>query len=835
MMTTRILELGEVGAGDVARVGGKGASLGELLRAGVDVPGGFVLDAATYRAAVAEAKLWPRIERALAGAGVAEGDAVACDAASRAIRPLFEGLWLGELDAPLEARLAPLGAVAVRSSATAEDLPDASFAGQQETFLGVRGLAAVKEAIAKCWASLWTARAISYRARQGYEQAEVALAVVVQEMVAPDVAGVLFTIDPVSGRKDEMLLDASYGLGEAVVSGMVTPDSFRLGRKGKLVREFRLGSKERRIDATLEGGTRTTDVSPSDRARPCLDDASLHAIAALGERAEAHYGTPQDLEFALCDGRAVLLQSRPITTRAEAPPRYGRLQRRTLDDILEHYPAPPLPLDEVAVVDGYEALQKTLRLGGLRLPHAREVLRMDDDGVCRVRPPPLRVGLAALGVPVVLRHAWRRDPDDWRSVADALEPSVSGAPPGELGDTALLSRLRDALSLATAIADARFSSVLLPMALWGAWLAVLTRLARHPVDPFDWLGGLSYETVQVERALQEVADQAMAHPDVRALYLERPPTEVVARLADTKGSDAVGAALERLMTEHGARTAKMYVPFSTESWSEDATPVHALVAAMVRAAAPGAAKARFEAATAKYEAVREAVQRRLPRFLRATFVSTLDRYRRAHVEREASLYAIERTLRAARLAARELGRRLAARGLLAAASHVVYARFEELESATTGAPSDLRRRVARRRARRELAVASWRAQRPVSDATSDEALRGVAGSPGAAEGPVRLVLDVGDFGKLQAGDVLVCPYTDPTWTPLFALAAAVVADTGGPLSHAAIVAREYGIPAVLGTESGTRSLRDGERVAVDGRAGTVHRIGAAATGDDRPT
>ena len=179
---------------------------------------------------------------------------------------------------------------------------------------------------------------------------------------------------------------------------------------------------------------------------------------------------------------------------------------------------------------------------------------------------------------------------------------------------------------------------------------------------------------------------------------------------------------------------------------------------------------------------------------------------------------------AARAAADEAGRRLAARGVLGAASHVVYARLAEVEDALAGRAGNLRSVVGRRRARRELAVATWRSQRAPPKVTAGVAVAGVPGSPGVAEGPVRIVHDVADFGRLQPGDVLVCPYTDPTWTPLFGLAAAVVADTGGPLSHAAIVAREYGIPAVLGTEAGTTALKDGERVVVDGAAGTVRRV-----------
>lgn len=818
-----IVDLNQVGRADGARVGGKGASLGELMRAGIRLPGGFVVEAAAYRAAVAAAGIGPQIAAALAEPGVPEGEAEPCERASERIRALFSRVALGELEAALRARVEGMGPVAVRSSATAEDLPDASFAGQQETFLGVRGSDAVCDAVRRCWASLWTARAISYRARQGYDHAEVALAVVVQQMVEPEVAGVLFTRDPVTGNADEMLLNASWGLGESVVSGLVTPDTWRLDRKRGRVLELRIGAKERRIVSIPEGGTRTEDVPAADRARPCLDDRAVAALHALGERVEAWYGAPQDLEFACVSDEVVLLQARPITTTVTPPTRLSRTQRRVLDDILEHYPSPPLPLDEEPVVEGYESLQTMIRDLGVAIPHAREVLRMDADGVFRVLPPAMRPTLRLLRLPGVLRAAWRLDPEAWKAAVTSRQEQVLGCDPTALGDEGLVAQIRAALDLAAHIAVVRFRQVLLPMGLWGAWLAVLSRLARHPVDSLEWLGGLRFKTVEVDLALQVVADAVMDEEDARAIYLAEPPERVEAALDATPRGRRMLGLIEEFLAQHGARTAKAYVPFSTRSWGEDSAPLHALLAVMVRAGERGRAGQRAAAGAEKLAAIRHLVHARLPRWLRGSFDRTLDAYRCSHVGREATLYAIEEAFVAARRAVDEIGRRLTARGVLAAPAHVVYARLEELAVALGGEPGELRRVVGRRRARRELAVAAWRGQRRPPERRGAAALRGTAGSPGTAEGPVRVVRGVQDFARLQAGDVLVCPYTDPTWTPLFGLAAAVVADTGGPLSHAAIVAREYGIPAVLGTEVGTTELGDGEGVVVDGGAGVVHR------------
>ncbi len=817
-----IIELDQVGRGDVGRVGGKGASLGELLRAGVPLPGGFVIEAAAYRAAVAAADAWPAIEAALSARGVASGEADACEAAAAMIREVFLRVPLGALEVPLRARVDGIGQVAVRSSATAEDLPDASFAGQQETFLGVLGADAICEAVRRCWASLWTARSISYRARQGFDHAEVALAVVVQEMVEPLVAGVLFTRDPVGGRADELLLNASWGLGESVVSGVVTPDSWRLGRAGALVRELRVGSKETRIVARAGGGTVTEPVPEALRARACLDAPALRALVSLGERVEALYGAPQDLEFAWTGTELFLLQSRPITTRAQPAARLSRAQRRVLDDILEHYPTAPLPIDEAPVVEGYEALQEMLRAAGLALPHAREVLCMDADGVTRVLPPPTRPTSRLLALPATLKAAWARDPDAWLEAVAAPRAEILSREPRALDDAALAVQLRGALDLAALTGRVRFTDVIAPMSLRGAWLGALSRLARLPVQPTGWLGGLSYRTLEIELALQRVADAILDRPAVLELYLSTAPDEVRDALATAPGGPDVAHLVDELLAEHGARAAGAYVPFSTRSWREDRGPLHAALAVMVRTGERGAAGRRAEAAAARHVELRARVRERLPAALRGTFDRTLSAYRRAHVAREASLYAIEEAFAAARGAVDELAIRLTTRGALGAPSHAAYARVDELIAALDGDSADLRQVVARRRARRELAVSTWRAQRRPPSRRGGAVVAGAAGSPGLAEGPVRILRSIGEFPSLGAGDVLVCPHTDPTWTPLFGLAAAVVADTGGPLSHAAIVAREYGIPAVLGTGTGTTTLRDGDWVIVDGSSGEVH-------------
>jgi pyruvate,water dikinase len=675
------------------------------------------------------------------------------------------------------------GPVAVRSSATAEDLPDASFAGQQETVLGVGDAEALLQAVRRCWSSLWTSRAIAYRVRQGFSHEEVSLAVVVQRMIEPEAAGVLFTIDPV-GNADDMVVNAAYRLGEAVVSGWVTPDQWRLARRDGRVVAHTLGSKERRV-VSQPGGVRTEAVPAELRARPCLSTTALTELFTLARQIEADEGLPQDIEFAWADGRIHLLQSRPVTTR---PPRLGALsagERRMLDDLLEHYPSAPLPLDEEPLQRGYDQLLEMARDVGIAYPPAAEILRMDDDGVFRAFPVRPRLGAALLRLPRALWRAARSTPANWTmSLPDAGIDTAAW----------LVTDVRD-------LDDAAL-------------------LAGQRVDPFAWLGGLRYRTIDVEHGLQELADHVLGSPDLRTRYAGAGPLPTADSLADTDEGRTYLLAIERFLS-----TAMPYLPFSTRSWAEDPTGLHLAVQAIVRAGHPGAAAERTRAGAQRFQALVDRVKERLPRMFHGRFDRALAAYRSAHVGREASLYAIEEAYGGARQALWELGRRLADAGILGAPGHVVFARLSELDAVCIGElpAAELRHRVGRRRARREVAVQAWRSQRPPATSPAGDGLVGMAGSPGVASGPVRVIRGLDDFASLQADEILVCPYTDPTWTPLFALAAAVVSDTGGALSHAAIVAREYGIPAVLGTEVGTSILRDGEMIHVDGSTGLVRR------------
>ncbi len=831
-----ILWFENIGVLDAAKVGGKAANLGECARAGLPVPRGFVVGTEAYRQATRS--LTAEIA-SLAERGEAESarDLILTGALPETISNAITSAYRKLGEPP----------VAVRSSATAEDLADASFAGQQDTYLNVCGIDELLTAVRCCWASLWSDRAVAYRTQQGVKTDGLALAVVVQEMVAPDVAGVLFTRNPVSGDDKKMLVSASYGLGESVVSALVTPDTYELARATGTLTQREIGTKETRIDAA-SSGTVTGEVLRADRERPCLSDAQLLQLLTLGKRVEKHYGSGQDIEWAFVGDELYLLQARPITTEvADVPghePVRGRFGEFLRDDLTEHFPG-PFPLDLVAVrgvIDG------ALRAFGVSEVQGSTLIQGDDDGVIRLtlaRFKPL--GSFVRNLPRTLREAFRHDPfvwaDEeraWRRELGVMEESAKGL--RSANDAAVFQLMVAALEQAEAITHDRFLNYLVPMMTRRNNATVLIKLARlsKAITTEDLYAGVPYKTAEITAALTELADKAR-HLGVADAITSAPQGEVAAALQRSSEGQEFLEAAESFLFHFGARTARLYLPFSNRSWREAPETFYALLAASLR----GDRRAPDSGADPASQ-----VEQRLPRLLRKFWRRNTEQIRAMHIGREGTVYLIEEFLCVARAARDEIARRLVERGQLTDVEDLKFLYVEEVEEALRGSGdagtarqqditqqpvSDedpgtprgerLKALVVRRRRRRALAELVWwdhsgSGSSQQFDADVSTQLTGLSASAGLAHGPACIVRSPSDFHLLRPGDVLVCPYTDPTWTPLFSLATAVVAETGGPLSHAAIVAREYGIPAVLGA-NGATNLRAGAELAVDGSKGTV--------------
>ncbi|MGP3965408.1 PEP/pyruvate-binding domain-containing protein [Nonomuraea sp. 3N208] len=766
-----VAPLSAFGRGDLAMAGGKGANLGELVRNGFPVPDGFVVTTHAYDL-------------------VAEG---------RTTADMPDELRRTILDAYAELGGGP---VAVRSSATAEDLPGAAFAGQQDTYLNVVGEEPLLDAVRRCWGSLWTERAVAYRARLGIE--DVSMAVVVQSMVEADTAGVMFTANPVSGERTQLVIDASSGLGEAVVSGLVTPDHYVVGAEGDI--EFTPGRREVVIRGKAGGGvTRETGVT-GER----LPDGVVRELAALGRRVAGHFGRPQDIEWAHAGGRVHLLQARPMT--ALPPPPVGRLnpiQRRLAGVLTEYLPVRPYPIDMSTWIPYGPAGLMGKVTGAFGLRRGFEGFLREEDGVVYAFVPPMpHPTLGVLAAPFrVMAKARRYDPARWtedRRFLDYLADvrRLAARDLAAMPWPELIRVPRQALALVAPVADLRIDY------LPGTGLALLRLLVAVKLLRRGRLfGGLLFgavtRTMQANQALARLAELAGR---TGALDADPPPAEFQ-------------AAFQEFMAEYGHRETLSPILVTPPSWADDPETVRGLI--RVLAAEPSERKAADDAMKRLLDHPLLRNPRRRARMKRWVAAA------RAGVAfREDSHFYFTMPQPILRRSLVELGRRLRDKGVLDQPEDVFHLRLEELESfQDTAEDRERLREVARARAVKREELAGTRLIDPAAvfpaRQSGDALLTGSPASGGVVTGPVKVIREPSEFGKLDAGDVLVCPYTNPSWTPLFQRAAAVVVDSGGAASHAAIVAREYGIPAVMGTGTGTSVLEDGRLVTVNGDTGTV--------------
>jgi phosphohistidine swiveling domain-containing protein len=896
---TLILPLDELRAQMLAEVGGKAANLGELCRAGLPVPPGFCVTTEAYRLAAEAAT-------DLAGALDASdlGELAGRARAALLAAPIPDRVRTAVLDAyhrlGTEQDEEDTVPVAVRSSATAEDLPHASFAGQQDTYLNVVGPDAVLDAVRRCWASLWTDRAVSYRAGNGVDHAAVQLAVVVQRMVQARVAGVMFTANPVTGRRGEAVIDASPGLGESVVSGSVNPDRFVVDTERGAILLRRLGDKREVIRSVPGGGTeRITVGDGADRA--CLTDEQVHRLVAMGRAAQAHFGAPQDTEWAFdAAGEPWLTQARPITTLyplpADPPPDPGRTRvyfNATLAQGLIRPitpmgiaafraissgastgtggpPCDPLAGSRMLVVAGQRLFIDVTGVlaspvGRRLVPRLLDVMEARSAVILRelARDPRFaRTGswwqFPRRLLPVLVRYrilprvaegmlrpaAARRRLDEFGvSLRRRLEPTAgTGAQRLDHVERVLGSCLLD---IVTTVGPVALGSA---FGLFGMAAALLRRDAA-PGELATVLRGLPHNvTTEMDLRLWELAAVLRADDAAATRLRELPPAELATRYLAGELPASVQRGVAGFLRRYGHR-AVAEIDIGLPRWSEDPTHLFGVLANYLRCDdAASTPSGRFDAGrrVAQDTVTRlVAAARRRGRTRGALVGFGLRRARQLAGLRELPKYHLVEVLACARRELAGLGRELAEAGLLDAADDIFWLDLAQARSALHGA--DHRRLVARRRAEYQSELRRRQVPRVMlSDGTEPEALGhptdsadgdlvGTAASAGTATGIARVVLDpVG--AHLEPGEVLVAPSTDPGWTPLFLTAGALVMEMGGANSHGAVVAREYGIPAVVGVPGATTRIVTGQRVTVHGAEGRVSpgRAGSESPAAHRP-
>ncbi|MGO4857214.1 PEP/pyruvate-binding domain-containing protein [Arthrobacter sp. 2MCAF14] len=897
-----IVELRRIRATMLPEVGGKAANLGELIWAGLPVPPGFCLTTEAYQRALqpdgSSGSALPDILRGLEAVEPGDLEGLA-SLAARAREAVLDAGIPADVEDAVRSAYSALGsevAVAVRSSATAEDLPFASFAGQQDTYLNVVGADAVLQAVGKCWASLWTDRAASYRASNGIDHATVTLAVVVQRMVEAEAAGVLFTANPVTGRRREAVIDANPGLGEAVVSGAVNPDHFVVDSLTGRITERRIGDRKLVIRSIPGGGTER--LGPAAQAEDgtagdaCLADSQIRALAVLGQRVEEHYGAPQDTEWAIDgDGKLWLTQARPITTlypqmtRQPAVPGPHAYLCFSLAQGLTR-PLTPMGLAGIRLMgssvadaagfrvpeprDGpspyYEAGERIYfdltsvfrsKAGRAIVPRIFDVMEARSAAIVRglfedprfavtsktpfkllrhVGPIVLRFRLPE----ILLRALFRPDValDKVEQLGGKLK-AIHEVP----ADAAPREKLDNAERILREGLFPILPNILPPVALGFAMIGVVRKILGEQAS-WDELqtiirGLPNNVTTEMDLALWRLSASIRDDPASAEAFTGGDPAELAERYRGGGLPVVAQAGLASFLRDYGHR-AIAEIDLGMPRWSDDPTHIIGVLVNYLRLDDPRLAPDKqFEkAAHDAEEQVAVLVARaRSKSPLHARIVKmALERTRMFAGLRELPKYHLVRGFAAVRAQLSEVGEALADAGVINDAGDVFFLDFNDARRGLDGKHfHDL---VAQRREAYELELKRRHVPRVLlSDGTEPEALPGflsggtgapasdgmLLGTPasaGTVTAVARVIMDpVG--AHLEPGEILIAPSTDPGWTPLFLTAGGLVMEMGGPNSHGAVVAREYGIPAVVGVPDATSRISSGDTITVDGAAGTV--------------
>ena len=936
---THILSLDTTGA-TLDLIGGKGQSLASMTSAGFDVPSGFYLTTAAYRSFIETNDLQTKIIE-LAKPEIGKYT-LSFDGAADSIQALIGKPELPEeiADEIVKAYGTLQGenpSVAVRSSANAEDLPDMSFAGQQDTYLNVRGEQALLAAVQNCWASLWTARAISYRHQMGIDQDAVAMAVVVQLMVPSDVSGILFTANPVTGERSEIIINASFGLGEAVVSGQVTPDTFVMDRESLKSKETTIGTKEQQIVSDGDQGVRLEDITEDARDESSLSEGELKALGSLALKIEKHYGgVPQDIEWAIAEGRLFLLQSRPITNLPPqpipdvwepAPPARVMVRRQ----IVENIPGPCCPLFEELYL--WEGMQ--LELPGGRADSEEWEQSMSGPLYVTVngiayqrqdfRPEPVGPLSMSFVIPGVNDESGRTEEEASRELLQELRDSTK-TPEQDILAKADMALFRDSLNKedrdAFDLMAKEQDSEILPQRLTVPESDNMRMFAHHrtttcdenirgwreraapelaatigkwrDIDPATasdeelltgirelahgegrywsgrnggkvfgviktcdeqlnaflqenlpeqnltsgmFLSGFPSRLMEANEDLCAISKQIQANESLRKLTLITPNTRLIEELEKHPDAAPILKDIRAYLDTYGHQGYSL--DFVEPPPLDEPSPVMATLQTMV--GDPDYDPRQHDRdATDKREAAFEKVEQELSGLTYWQFRYRIWHAYRYYPYREDLLFPIGSSWPVLRPLATEFGRRMVDLGTFKLADDTYYLRMGELRECAEArheqkslahygrlAAEQRELREARKRLRAPSAIPPevigniWISEVQVENDPDSDIINGIPVSPGSVTASASIINSPVEFDKMEPDSILVCPMTTPAWTQLFTHASGLVTDIGGILGHGSIVAREFGIPAVVGTGVSTERIEHGRQIAVDGDAGTV--------------
>ncbi|SEM84068.1 phosphoenolpyruvate synthase [Lihuaxuella thermophila] len=864
-MKSHVLFFDQVDRSSLPYVGGKGANLGELSKAGFPVPGGFCVTTHAYKTFIATS---PEMDSLLGELNKLNPNDL------NQLRKWGERIrsHLLQLEIPAELKsdiihaweaVGTRYAYAIRSSATAEDLPTASFAGQQDTYLNIRGQDELLRHVRKCWASLFTDRAIAYRAKNGFDHRQVYLSVVVQRMVNPEVSGIMFTADPVSGNRKVVSIDASFGLGEAIVSGIVSADLYKV-KAGQIILK-NVSEKKIAIYSLPEGGTIKKDLPPDQQTQQALTDSQILRLAELGKKIETHFGSPQDIEFCIENGKIFVVQSRPVTSLYPLPDMpqeplrvmisFGHVQMMT-------NAMKPLGLSVLQTVFPKNVF---LKAGGRLFIDPTEVLRtklgrtifpkfighLFDEAVSnaireviqrpeflRVPPQPGLVQSARRLVTPIIREVWKnlwkRDPKLAKSTVESFMQKkwteFREQLQGENGERRL-EALQHQLSI---FAKDLIHNIFPYVACFPISLLLLKKLLESDQELHRLNKSLPGNiTSEMGLVIGDLADLVRELPEVEEYLKQANDRTFYEGLFHVRGGDRFKRAFEAFIAKYGHRCPGE-IDLTRPRWREAPTQLVPAILGHMRSVKPGEHREKF--IQGEQEA-KEAARRILDQVGNSGFKAKrikrlIEVYRSMGGLREHPKYLFTLILDECKKVILSEADELVKKGILQQKEDVFFLTLDELVQLGKG---ELKQDPVSLVAERKEQYEWHQTLNPPKVMTSEGeivtgsprkgkfpegALVGTAASAGVVEGKARIVLKP-EEAHLNEGEILVAPHTDPGWTPLFQSAKALVTEVGGLMTHGSVVAREYGIPAVVGVDDATRKIKDGQMIRVDGNQGFV--------------
>ena len=868
-MSSFVLDFQEIEKGQLSLVGGKGLNLGELSTIqGIQVPEGFCVTTVGYEKAIKQNENLQTLLQQLTKLKLE--DRAQIGEMSKEIREVIMAVQIPsdvvEAVAHYLSRFGNEHAYAVRSSATAEDLPYASFAGQQDTYLNIIGKEAILQHVRKCWASLFTERAVMYRMQNGFEHNQVSICVVVQKMVFPEASGILFTADPITSSRKVLSIDASFGLGEALVSGLVSADNYKV-KEGEIVDKL-ISTKKVAIYALKEGGTETKQINSAQQKIQTLSEQQILQLAQIGRQIEAYFGCPQDIEWCLVDNTFYIVQSRPITTLYPIPEEndgenhvyisVGHQQMMIdamkplgLSFFLLTTSAPMRKAGGRLFVDATQRLASPasrdylINTLGKSDPLIRDALTtvVERDNFITLLPDEETEKSASKSkLPVSLQPEIENDPAIVTELIKNSEASLEELKENmqlKSGVDVLDFILEDIQQLKKVLFNPQSIAVIMAGMNASTWINEKMEQWLGEKNAADTLSQSVQNNITSEMglALMEVADVIRPYEEVIAYLQHVENDSFLDEFVQFKGGEKAREAIDAFLNKYGMRCSGE-IDITKTRWSEKPTTIIPMILNNIRDFEYGASKRKFEEglqeALKKEEELVDRLQQLPDGKQKVEETKRMIRNIRNFIGyREYPKYGMINRYFIYKQALLKEAEQLVQSGVIHEVDDIYYLTFEELHEV-----------VRTKKLNYELIHKQkndyklYEKLTPPRIMTSDgeiitgkykrenlpvDAIAGLPVSSGLVEGRARVILNMED-ANLEEGDILVTAFTDPGWTPLFVSIKGLVTEVGGLMTHGAVIAREYGLPAVVGVENATKLIKDGQRIRVHGTEGYIEML-----------